>query len=184
MSPSPNVLLDARQLHQALDSLASDILEQWRQEARLVLVGIHRRGVPLAEELATRLRQQGMQVEVGCIDITQYRDDLAQLKVLPRIVGSEINTDIDGKVVILCDEVVHTGRTVRAALEELLDFGRPRCVEVAAVVERPQRQLPIETRYAAHRVNLPATQRISVAFLATDGRDEVRIEPTSACQAP
>jgi pyrimidine operon attenuation protein/uracil phosphoribosyltransferase len=176
MSHPTTVLLDARQLHQALDGLAADLLEAWRREPLLVLVGVHRRGVPLAEALALRLTQAGMKIELGRIDITQYRDDLAQFKRLPRILGSQIECEIDDRVVILCDEVVHTGRTIRAALDELLDFGRPRCVEVAAVVERPQRQLPIEVRHAAQRVQVASSQRISVHFSATDGRDEVLIE--------
>lgn len=183
MSQPPNELLDAKQLHQALDTLANDIAQRWKQEASLVLVGIHRRGVPLAESLAGRLRAAGLGIDLGTIDITQYRDDLSGFSVLPRLIGSEIPCDIDGRVVILCDEVVHTGRTVRAALEELLGFGRPRCVEVAAVVERPQRELPIETRYAAMRVDLPARQRVTVHFAATDGCDEVLIEPASASPA-
>ncbi len=159
-----------------LDEIAEAIHAQWPQEPRIALVGIYRRGVPFAEALAQRLRTKGRCIDLGRIDITQYRDDLSTLSTLPKLVGSEINFDLDDAVVILCDEVIYTARTSRAALEELLDFGRPRCVQIAALVDRPGRQLPLAAAYAGIRVELSAHERVSVRIVDADGRDEVYVK--------
>lgn len=159
-----------------LDEIAESIHHQWPEEPRLALVGIHRRGVPFAEALAQRLRQKGRQVDLGRIDITQYRDDLRNLSTRPKLVGSDIGFDLDDAVVILCDEVIYTARTTRAALEELLDFGRPRCVQIAALVDRAGRQLPLTAEYIGLKVDLPADERVSVRFVDGDGRDEVFVK--------
>jgi pyrimidine operon attenuation protein/uracil phosphoribosyltransferase len=156
-----------------LDEVAAQIYAKWHEEPSLALVGIYRRGVPFARALADRLRAMGKEVAFGKIDITQYRDDLKTMTVLPKLEGSELNFDLDDAVVILCDEVVYTARTSRAALEELLDFGRPRCVELAALVDRAGRELPLHAAYAGIRVDLPSEQHVSVRFVDGDGRDEV-----------
>lgn len=156
-----------------LDEVAAKILTKWRDEPSLALVGIYRRGVPFARALAERLHAQGKEVAFGKIDITQYRDDLKTMTVLPKLEGSELNFDLDDAVVILCDEVVYTARTSRAALDELLDFGRPRCVELAALVDRDGRELPLHAEYAGIHVNLPSEEHVSVRFMDGDGWDEV-----------
>ncbi len=165
-------LLDSAGVDRCLDEIAVAISKAWSGE-RLALVGVHRRGVPFAEALAARLITMDHEVELGRIDITQYRDDLKTFTVLPKLEGSEIEFDLDGMVVILCDEVMHTGRTSRAALEELLGFGRPRCVQIAALVDRGGRELPFTAEYAGLRIDLPSHDRVNVRFTEMDGRDEV-----------
>ncbi|HRJ10627.1 MAG TPA: phosphoribosyltransferase family protein, partial [Prosthecobacter sp.] len=128
-------LLDAAGVARCLDGIAAAIHERWKDEPRLALVGVYQRGVPFARALRQRLRDRGMEPDFGKIDITQYRDDLQTMTVLPKLEGSEITFDLEDAVVILCDEVIHTARTTRAALEELLGFGRPRCVQIAALVD-------------------------------------------------
>jgi len=176
-SPTPQrQLLDASSLGRCLDEIADAIHANWPNEPRLALVGVYRRGVPFAEALAERLRDKGRQVDMGRIDITQYRDDLQRMTVLPKLEGSDLAFDINDSIVILCDEVIYTARTSRAALEELLDFGRPRCVQMAALVDRTGRELPLCAEYAGIRVNLPKHERVSVRFIASDGHDEVFVK--------
>lgn len=172
-SPTEHQLLDASGVNRCLDDIAAAIHARWHGEATIALVGIHRRGVPFAEALAARLLALGNSVELGKIDITQYRDDLNTFTVLPKLEGSEVEFDLDDLVVILCDEVVHTARTTRAALEELLGFGRPRCVQLAALVDRHGRELPFAADYAGIRVTLPREERVNVRFASMDGCDEV-----------
>ncbi len=169
-------LLDAAGVSRCLDQIADDIHARWPNEPKLALVGVYRRGVPFAEAIAARLKAKGRVVELGRIDITQYRDDLQTMAVLPKLEGSEIGFDLDNAVVILCDEVIHTARTSRAALDDLLDFGRPRCVQIAALVDRVGRELPLTGEYAGIRVNLPSNERVSVRFIDGDGHDEVFVK--------
>jgi len=166
-------LLDASGMGRCLDELAAQIAERWKDKSRLALVGVYRRGVPFARQLANRLEAMGKQVDFGKIDITQYRDDLQTMKVVPQLRGSEIDFDMDDAVVILCDEVIYTARTTRAALEELLDFGRARCVQIAVLVDRSGRELPIHPDYTGIKVDLPLQERVSVRFAEHDGWDEV-----------
>jgi pyrimidine operon attenuation protein/uracil phosphoribosyltransferase len=169
-------LLDASGVSRCLDKIAESVHARWPDEPRLALVGVYRRGVPFAEALAQRLRAKGRDIDLGRIDITQYRDDLKNLTRFPKLVGSEMSFDLDDAVVILCDEVIYTARTSRAALEELLDFGRPRCVQIAALVDRIGRQLPLTADHAGIQVDLPANERVSVRFVDGDGRDEVFVK--------
>lgn len=158
-----------------LDEVAAAVHARWDPELRLALVGVYRRGVPFSESLAARLRHMGRAVDLGRIDTTQYRDDLNSFTVLPKLEGSDIPFQLDDAVVILCDEVIYTARTCRAALEELLGFGRPRCVELAVLVDRPGREMPFQATYAGIRVDLPEDERVNVRFADGDGRDEVFI---------
>jgi pyrimidine operon attenuation protein/uracil phosphoribosyltransferase len=175
-STPPRQLLDAAGVDRCLDEIALAIHARWPNESKLALVGVYRRGVPFSEALASKLLAMGRSVELGRIDITQYRDDLKTMTVLPKLEGSDIPFDLEDAVVILCDEVIYTARTSRAALEELLDFGRPRCVQIASLVDRSGRELPLTADYAGIRVDLPAHERVSVRFMSGDGRDEVFIK--------
>nr|WP_281382931.1 bifunctional pyr operon transcriptional regulator/uracil phosphoribosyltransferase PyrR [Prosthecobacter dejongeii] len=170
-------LLDAAGVARCLDEIAAAIDARWKNEARIALVGVYRRGVPFARALTERLRARGREVDFGKIDITQYRDDLQTMKVVPKLEGSDLGFDLDDAVVILCDEVIYTARTSRAALEELLDFGRPRCVQFAVLVDRAGRELPLQPDYVGIRVDLPAEERVSVRFADGDGWDEVFVRP-------
>jgi pyrimidine operon attenuation protein / uracil phosphoribosyltransferase len=166
-------LLSAQQMHQALDAMADQICARWPEESSLAFVGVYSRGVPLAQRLAQRVQARGKQVQQGALDITPYRDDLKTMAVVTAMMGSELPFEVDDAVIILCDEVIYTGRTTRAALEELLDFGRPRCVQLAVLVDRSGRELPLSPDYAGLQVTTPAEQRVSVHFAETDGLDEV-----------
>lgn len=170
-------LLDATGVARCLDEIATAIDARWKDEKRLALVGVYRRGVPFANALAARLRALGREVDFGRIDITQYRDDLQTMSILPKLEGSDLEFDLDDAVVILCDEVIYTARTSRAALEELLDFGRPRSVELAVLVDRAGRELPFQPNYTGISVDLPPDERVSVRFVDGDGRDEVFVRP-------
>lgn len=130
--------------------------------AKLLLVGIRRGGVPLAHHLAHLLQEQGVPVEVGTVDITLYRDDAATALPNPRVGETELPTTVEGCRVVLCDDVLFTGRTVRAALDVLLDYGRPSSVELAVLVDRGGRELPIQPTYVVLATSVPERQRVEV----------------------
>ncbi len=161
-----------------MEDLAEQISVRWPDDEPVALVGVHRRGVPFSQRLAGLLAARGKTILLGTIDITQYRDDLQTMPIVPKLEGSDIPFDVDGAVVILCDEVIYTGRTSRAALEELLDYGRPRCVQFAVLVDRHGRELPIQPDFVGTRLaegQLLPTERVSVRFEESDGYDEVFI---------
>src|SRR3954471_1704809 len=157
------VLLDAASLKRGLTRVAGQIAERHHGSGGLVLVGIRRGGVPVAERLRACLeRIEPGEVPMGTVDITLYRDDAASALPNPRIGASQIPVPLDGRRVLLVDDVVGTGRTVRAALDALLDYGRPRSVEFMAVVDRGGRELPIQPDYCIHSSRIAAAERIDV----------------------
>lgn len=157
------VALDAEQTEQGLRRVAEQIAERGAGASDLVLVGIRRGGVPIAEVLKRHLESGGRQpVPLGTVDITLYRDDAATALPNPRIGPSRIPFRLDQKRVVLVDDVAFTGRTVRAALDAIMDFGRPRNVELAVLVERPGRELPIQPDYKVATVAVGADERIDV----------------------
>lgn len=177
--------LDRAQMAGCIDRMAAAIALAHPGDRSLVLIGIHRRGVPLAHRLARRLsHQHGLDCPVGTIDITQYRDDLGSFTILPRLEGSDIPFDIDDAIVILCDEVLFTGRSVRAAIDALLDFGRPRRVELATLIDRDGREFPIQPTYCGAEVDITRQQHVAVRFqeIEGDGEDAVYIE-SAPCPA-
>lgn len=157
------LLLDAEGAALGLRRMAVEILERHRGAQDLVLVGIRRGGVPVARELARWIRElEGEEVPLGSVDITLYRDDAATALPNPRIGPSEIPVSITGKRVILTDDVLYTGRTVRAALDALLDYGRPKRVELAVLIDRGARELPIFASYIGKSVELDEGLRVDV----------------------
>ena len=157
------VLLDKEATTLGLRRLAGEIVERHRGTQGLVLVGIRRGGVPVARALGHWIAKlEGTQLPLGTVDITLYRDDAATALPNPRIGPSEIPVSIDGKNVVLVDDVAYTGRTVRAALDAVLDFGRPQRIELAVLVDRGQRELPIQPDFCVKRIELQSSERVDV----------------------
>ena len=172
--PDSAPILTKQDIAQRIERIASSIREKCSLP-ELALVGIHRRGVPLSERVYAMLKQHYGGLRIGRVDISLYRDDLKSLEVMPKLVGSDITFDLDDMHVILFDEVLHTGRTARAAMDELLDHGRPRKVELAVLVDREGRQLPIQADYVGERMAIKQGERVSVCFEEVDGEDAVYV---------
>jgi pyrimidine operon attenuation protein/uracil phosphoribosyltransferase len=166
-------LLSSDDLHRALTRIAHEICERHRGTTNLVLVGIQTRGVPLAQVIADAIaRIEDEKVGVGSLDIGLYRDDLSS-RPTTRLARTLLPVDINGRDVVLVDDVLYTGRTVRAALDALSDLGRPETVELAVLVDRGHRQLPIRADYVGKNIPTSADQRVTVRVEAIDGEDGV-----------
>jgi pyrimidine operon attenuation protein / uracil phosphoribosyltransferase len=169
-------ILDAKQMSRIIRRMAGEIVERHRDLSDILLVGIRTRGVPLAEKIAAEIeRLEGQTVPVGVLDITLYRDDLSTVGPQPVVKGTRLPAPIDDRIVVLCDDVLYTGRTVRAALDELIDFGRPRAVQLAVLIERGHRELPIQADVVGKSVPTARDEIIEVTFESTDGVEQVRI---------
>ena len=167
-------LLDAAGMARAISRMAREVVEAEGGTEGFVLIGIRTRGVPLARRLAAEIeRTEGVKVPVGLLDITLYRDDLSTVASSPVLKKTEIPFPVEGRNVILCDDVLYTGRTVRAAMDAILDFGRPRKILLAVLVDRGRRELPIEAQYVGKRIATSATEIVSVTFVETDREDDV-----------
>ena len=159
-----------------VDRMAHEIAEHSRDLPDLAFVGIRTRGVPLAERLAQRLGALVSQpFPVGVLDITLYRDDLSTVAPQPLLKKTEIDFDLNGRAVVLCDDVLYTGRTIRAALDGVIDLGRPRVIRLAVLIDRGHREFPIEANYVGKSVPTAQREVIKVMFQETDGADEVWI---------
>ena len=169
-------LLDARAFARALQRMAVEVLEMAHGTTDLVLVGIQRRGVELAERLARIIEQEeGVVVPRGALDITLYRDDLEVVGPKPVIGETRLPGDLTGKHVVIVDDVLYTGRTVRAALDELADFGRPQRISLCVLVDRGRRELPIQADIVGTQVKTEPHQFIEVLVAELDGKDEVHL---------
>jgi len=169
-------IMDKAQMERSVHRMAHEIIEQNRGLAKICLVGIRSRGVPLAQRLSEYLRLiEGQEIPVGMLDITLYRDDLSTIAHQPVIKGSELNFDIEDAVIVLVDDVLFTGRTVRAAIDALMDFGRPRQIQLAVLIDRGHRELPIKADYVGKNVPTSKEEIIKVEFEETDGSDRVCI---------
>src|SRR5260221_9176809 len=167
-------LMDADRLSRTLSRMAHEILERHPDIRDTVLVGVRTRGVPLARRLAARMKEaSGFEPPVGALDITLYRDDLTTVGPQPVLKGTDIPTSIDGRTVVLVDDVLFTGRTVRAALDQLIDFGRPARIELAVLVDRGHRELPIRADYAGKTLTTTRDEVVQVMLGEEDGRDGV-----------
>jgi len=168
--------MDATQMNRALSRIAHEIIERNKGTEQVALVGIRRRGIPLAQRLAARLKAfEGREVPVGSLDITLYRDDLSELASLPVVHKSEVNFKLPGRVVVLVDDVIYTGRTARAALDALLDIGRPAAIQLAVLVDRGHRELPIRPDYVGKNVPTSRRERVEVHVTEIDGEDFVAL---------
>jgi pyrimidine operon attenuation protein / uracil phosphoribosyltransferase len=167
-------LMSGSEIERTLVRLAHEIVEKNNGVENLTLVGIKRRGVPLAERIAKIIQQiEKKKVPVGTLDITLYRDDLTLVSLKPVVQQGEIGCDIVGRDVILVDDVLYTGRTVRAALDALFDHGRPRRVQLAVLIDRGHRELPIEAAYVGRRVQIEEGETIEVKMKETDEYEKV-----------
>lgn len=169
-------ILDSTAMQRAITRLAHEILERNHGAQDLVLVGIQRRGVSLATALAREIqRVEGTDVPQGCLDITFYRDDLSMLAEHPIMKGTDIPFDIHNKIVVLVDDVLYTGRTVRAAIESLMDMGRPKCIQLAVLIDRGHRELPIRADYVGRNVPTSHQETVEVLVDAFDGQNAVML---------
>jgi pyrimidine operon attenuation protein/uracil phosphoribosyltransferase len=172
-------LMDADRMSRALTRIAHEILERNRGLDEVALVGIRTRGVPIARRLAQLLREiNGDHVPTGSLDITLYRDDLMRNAVGPQPVvrRTEIPFSIDDRRILLVDDVLYTGRTTRAALDALIDFGRPKAIQLVVLVDRGHRELPIKADYVGKNVPTSLRQSVQVRLQEVDGVDEILIE--------
>ena len=172
-------VMDADRMSRALTRIAHEILERNRGTSDLALVGIRTRGVPLARRIARSLREiNGDDVPTGAIDVTLYRYDLMRQPVGPQPVvrRTEIPFSIDDRRILLVDDVLYTGRTIRAALDALIDFGRPRAIQLVVLVDRGHRELPIKADYVGKNLPTSPRQSVQVRLEEIDGQDDVAIE--------
>lgn len=166
--------MDAAGIARAVSRLASQVVERNRGTEDLLLIGIRRRGVPLAERIADRIEQfEGKRPITGQLDITLYRDDLSTIGPRPVVNRTDIPEDVNDRIVVLVDDVLYTGRTVRAALDELVDFGRPRRVELAVLIDRGHRELPIQADYVGKTVQTTESEIIKVMLSDYDEDEQV-----------
>ena len=173
------VVMDADRVSRSLTRIAHEILERNRGIEDLALIGIRTRGVPLAKRLAKAIHEiQSHEIPTGALDITLYRDDLMRTAVgaQPVIKRTEIPFSIDDKSILLVDDVLYTGRTIRAALDALIEFGRPKAIQLVVLVDRGHRELPIKADYVGKNIPTSPTQSVQVRLIETDGRDEVEIQ--------
>ena len=173
------VVMDADRMGRTLTRIAHEIVERNRGVEELALVGIRTRGVPLARRVAKSLKEiTGHDVPTGALDITLYRDDLMRhaIGTQPVVRSTDIPFSIDNKRILLVDDVLYTGRTIRAALDALIEFGRPRSIQLVVMVDRGHRELPIKADYVGKNLPTSPTQSVQVHLEESDGRDEVEIE--------
>lgn len=174
--PSVTRLLDDAAMSRALTRMAGQVVEKSGAAEGLVLVGIQRRGVELAARLAAEIgRDRGHPVPLGKLDITLYRDDLSAIGPRPRVGQTSLPDTIEGRTVVIVDDVLYTGRTVRAALDELADFGRPRRILLCVLIDRGGRELPIQADIVGEVVATGDDDRVDVAVRELDGRDAVEL---------
>jgi pyrimidine operon attenuation protein/uracil phosphoribosyltransferase len=172
------VILNSEQIEQILKDLTSRIMSETPPELELAVIGIRSRGEILAQRLSSRLSKElGRDVPCGTLDITLYRDDLnsPQSSAQPQVRTTEIGFDIDDKIVILFDDVLYTGRSTRAAMDALIDLGRPRAIKLAVLVDRAGREFPIQADYAGYKAEVAPGESVQVFLAESDGREDVVI---------
>jgi pyrimidine operon attenuation protein/uracil phosphoribosyltransferase len=170
------IIMDENAMERAITRIAHEIIERNKGTDNLALVCIQRRGVPLARKIAQKIElSEGVKPETGILDITFYRDDLSIIAWHPVINGTEINFTLDDRKIILVDDVLYTGRTVRAAIEALMDIGRPQMIQLAILIDRGHRELPIRADYVGKNVPTSKTEIIQVKVSEIDGVNSVAI---------
>jgi pyrimidine operon attenuation protein/uracil phosphoribosyltransferase len=161
-------------IRRALVRITHEIIEKNKGSKKLCLIGIKRRGDFIARRLAERIQQsEGVNIPIGALDITLYRDDLQLVSEAPIIEGTDIPFNINKKIIILVDDVLYTGRTIRAAIEEILDFGRPKAIQLAVLLDRGHRELPIQADFIGKKVPTEKNEIVDVFIRELDGKDSV-----------
>ncbi len=170
------VLLDKDAMNRAITRISHEILERNKGGRDLVLVGIKTRGVPLSERIQAKMRQiEQINVPIGKLDITMYRDDLKQIAADPELHSTSIDVDITNKTIVLIDDVLYTGRTIRAAMDAVMDVGRPAQIQLAALIDRGHRELPIRADFVGKNIPTSEKELIVVKLSEQDDFDEVSI---------
>jgi pyrimidine operon attenuation protein/uracil phosphoribosyltransferase len=170
-------IIDAEGLRRIITRIAHEIVERNKGTQDLVLVGVRRRGVPLAQRIAAKIKEfEGSEVPQGAVDITLYRDDLSTVGERPVVGTTDMPGDLTGKTVVLVDDVLYTGRTTRAALDAIMDIGRPRAIQLAVIVDRGHRELPIRADYVGKNVPTSKREIIGVRVQDIDGEECVVIK--------
>jgi len=170
-------IMTVDEIRRAIVRISHELVEKQAGTEGLVLVGIQRRGVPLAHRIAAAVEDhEGVTLPVGALDITFYRDDLSLVAQQPIVKGTQLPVDLNDRTVVVVDDVLYTGRTVRAAMDALVDFGRPRAIRLAVLVDRGHRELPIRADHVGKNVPTSSDEVVKVALVEVDGEDAVRIE--------
>lgn len=168
------VLMDQEALGRAIVRISHEIVEKNKGLDNLCLIGIQRRGVPIAKRIAKHLEKiEGVSPPVGILDITFYRDDLSRLSAHPVLNGTNIPFDVNEKIIVLIDDVLYTGRTVRAAIEAVFDMARPKMIQLAILIDRGHRELPFRADYAGKNVPTSSEESVHVELIEVDGNDRV-----------
>lgn len=171
-----SVIMNKPDMERSLQRMALEIVEKNSGLDNVYLVGIRSRGVPMAQKIAQYLKQiEGEEVEVGILDITLYRDDLSQIAESPVHKDTIINFDIKNSIIVLIDDVLYTGRTVRAAIDGLLSFGRPQKIQLGVLIDRGHHEMPVKADFVGREVPTSQSEVIKVAFESTDGEENVKI---------
>lgn len=177
----PNVILSAKDMNRAITRIAHEILEKNKGTENLALIGIRTRGVYLAKRLVQKINDiesndiESSDIPLGILDITLYRDDLGKGIQNPELKETDIPFPIDGKKIVLCDDVLYTGRTIRAAIDALIDFGRPANVQLAILIDRGHRELPIRPDYIGKNIPTSKGMRVKVSMVEEDNEDQVTV---------
>jgi pyrimidine operon attenuation protein/uracil phosphoribosyltransferase len=170
------VVMSREDIRRSLARIAHEIMERNKTVENLVLVGMRTRGVPLAKRLAANMENfEGLKIPVGALDFSSYRDDLSLLDVQPTVQHTDIAVSIDDKFVVLVDDVLYTGRSARAAMDALIDLGRPQSIQLAVLIDRGHRELPIRPDYVGKNIPSARDEEIQVRLIEVDGVDEVVI---------
>ncbi len=178
-------IMTAEEIRRATIRISHEVVEKHGGTDRLVLVGIQRRGVPLAHRLARAIAEhEGPVLPVGALDITFYRDDLSLIAQQPLVKGTDIPFDLNGRTVVLVDDVLYTGRTIRAAMDALVDFGRPDAIRLAVLVDRGHRELPIRADHVGKNVPTSREEVVHVSLEEIDGEDAVTIDRLAVAPEP
>ncbi len=176
----PKTFLDSTEIQRAVARIAHEILERNHDVGNLALVGVRTRGVFIAERIRKKIQEiKNFQLPFGVLDITLYRDDLSEIGVHPQLKETDIPFDLHDRTVVLVDDVLFTGRTVRAALNAISDFGRPRAVQLAVLVDRGHRELPIRADFVGKNIPTSRQEKVLIHLQETDGKDEALILPVA-----